>query len=201
MRLILVRHGQTVCNTAQIWHGWDDCELTALGQKQAKAVARRFAGERLHAIYSSSSKRAMQTAEILAECHRIVPVPSAELRERFAGSYEGQVVDAVVSSRPTIWQERDADPWNWRPPGGESFKEVRSRCLSAIQKIREALSTGTTAIVTHMGPARVLTSEFAGIPLAETYTMTFPSTGVSVFHLASGVSRVEVLNDASHIED
>src|SRR5438270_463330 len=111
MRLILVRHGQTNCNVENVWHGWDDCELTAEGQLQAEAVATRLTGEPIEAVYSSDSRRALQTAAAIAAPHGLYPVPDAGLRERHAGEFEGLTMQEIVSRHPTIWQDRDADLW------------------------------------------------------------------------------------------
>lgn len=199
MRLILVRHGETACNIDEIWHGWDECELTALGLAQAEAVARRLSDERLDVLYSSPSRRAMQTAQAIGRSHGLEPIPDAGLRERGAGDYEGIAVDAVVAANPRIWEDRAADYWNWRPPGGESFQQVLDRALETIERIRAEYPRKTVAAVTHMGVVRVLMSHFAGIPLAETYTMEFPSTGISVFRWDAGAVEVELLNDAAHV--
>src|SRR2546430_694451 len=105
MRLILIRHGQTPCNLAEIWHGWDNCDLTPLGLEQAGAVGRRLAGERIDAVYCSDSPRAVQTAQAVAAPHGLEPIPDAGLRERGAGEYEGIAVAEIERRRPTVWEE------------------------------------------------------------------------------------------------
>lgn len=200
MRLILVRHGQTRCNTENVWHGWDSCELTAVGLAQAEAVAARLAGERVDVVYSSDSLRALQTARAIAAPHGLAPVPDPGLRERNAGDFEGRLVDEVVARHPGIWEERAADYWGWSPPHGESFRTVLTRSLDVVNRLRAQHDDGTVVVVTHMGPLRVLISHFAGIPLAQTYETSFASTGVSIFSLDGGGPRVEVLNDASHAQ-
>jgi broad specificity phosphatase PhoE len=199
MRLILVRHGQTVCNTDNIWHGWDDCQLTEAGLAQARAVAARLAGERIDAVYSSDSRRALQTAQAIAAPHSLQPIPDPGLRERKAGEYEGMPVDEVVAQHPTVWDQRAADYWGWSPPGGESFRQVLDRTMAVVQRLAARHNGQTVVVVTHMGPARVLISRLAGIPLARTYEEVFPSTGVSIFSLEGDRARAEVLNDATHV--
>lgn len=199
MRLIVVRHGQTACNVDQIWHGWDECELTEAGLAQARAAAERLASEPIAAVYSSPSRRALQTAEAVAARHDLTPETDPRLRERNAGEFEGVSVDEIVRGRPTVFEERNADYWNWRPPGGETFRQVLERSLAAVDAIRVEHDGETVALVTHMGPARVLLSELGHISLDETYTMEFPSTGITVFHLDGEESRVERMNDAGHI--
>lgn len=199
MRLIVIRHGETACNINDVWHGWDDCALTEVGLDQAGAAAERLAGEHLDAIYSSDSRRARQTASAIARSHDLVPIPDPSWRERNAGKFEGMGIDDVLTRHPTVWEERAADYWGWRPPGGESFREVLTRTLTTVERLRAHHPDGTVAVATHMGPVRVLMSHFGGIPLEETYQMHFPSTGISVFTLHAGQAQAEMLNDDSHV--
>jgi alpha-ribazole phosphatase len=199
MRLIVVRHGQTACNTDNIWHGWDNCGLTETGEAQAKAVSARLASEHIDAIYSSDSRRTLETARLIAAMHGLEPIADPGLRERKAGEFEGVAVDEILARHPTIYQERAADYWVWRPPGGESFLEVKERTLAVIRRLTVQHRGETVVMVTHMGPLRVLVSHFMGMPLAQTYEVAFPSTGVSIFALNGDSARVEVLNDATHV--
>ena len=107
MRLILVRHGQTNCNVENVWHGWDDCELTAEGQLQAEAVATRLTGEPIEAVYSSDSRRALQTAAAIAAPHGLHPVPDAGLRERHAGDGADEGEERTRIDGPTVMLKPD----------------------------------------------------------------------------------------------
>lgn len=198
-RLIVVRHGQTECNVRDVWHGWDDCSLDEVGRRQAAAVAERLAVEPIVAVYSSDTRRALQTAQAIGERHRLQPITDPDLRERNAGEYEGVAVEDVVARRPTVWEERNADYWGWRPPSGESFDEVWRRVDAAVRRIEECYPGKTVVVVTHMGPARLLISSLAGIPLERTYDLPFPSTGVSIFTRDGTENMVEALNDAAHV--
>jgi broad specificity phosphatase PhoE len=199
VRLIVVRHGQTRCNVHNIWHGWDECDLTEEGLAQARAVGRRLAGEPIAAVYSSPSRRALQTAEAVAEPHGLLPVIEPGLRERNAGEYEGVLVDEVVAQNPTIWEDRARDYWQWRPPGGESFLDVLARTMEVVDRIRARHEGEAVVIATHMGPSRMLVSSLAGIPIEKTFQMEFPSTGISIFSLDGDEVAVELLNDGAHV--
>jgi len=201
MRLILVRHGQTTCNVQNIWHGWDHCELTAEGQSQAESVAARLAGEPVAAVYSSDSRRAMQTAAAIAAPHGLQPIPELDLRERHAGAFEGLALPDIVRRHPTVWQERDADLWGWTPPDGETLHTVLDRSLAVVDRLVARHPHETVVVVSHMTTVRALLSHLGHVPLAETYTLPFPSTGVTIISIEDGESRLELLNDASHVED
>ncbi|GIJ51279.1 phosphoglycerate mutase [Virgisporangium aliadipatigenens] len=72
--LYLVRHGEYI-------HGSEPelGVLTDLGRQQARRLAERLRGTKFTAIHHSPWERAAQTAEILAEPHRGVPLEPSEL--------------------------------------------------------------------------------------------------------------------------
>jgi broad specificity phosphatase PhoE len=184
-----------------IWHGWDQCELTEEGHAQARAVASRLADEPIAAVYTSDSRRAWQTAAAIAAPHGLQPVPDAGLRERHAGAFEGLTISDIEDRHPTVWQDRDADLWGWGPPGGEAMQRVLDRGLAVIHHLAERHPHDTVVVVSHMTMVRALISHLGHIPLAETYTQPFPSTGVTIITIEGDESRLEVLNDASHVDD
>jgi broad specificity phosphatase PhoE len=198
MRLILIRHGQTTCNLEDVWHGWDDCELTEEGRRQAAAVAARLAGEHIAAVYTSDLRRAWQTARVVSERHGLEPVVDAGLRERHSGEFEGMRVEDVTAAHPTVWEERNADYWGWRPPGGETFTEVWRRVSGVLDRLKQTHDGQTVVMVTHMCPVRLLTVHLTGISIEDTYRQQLPSTGVSIFSLDGDHVAVEILNDDSH---
>lgn len=199
MRLILIRHGETACNVADIWHGWDDCELTAVGIAQAESLAARLAAENIACVHCSDSKRAIQTAQAVAKPHGLTPIPDARFRERFAGEFEGLSVEEVVRMRPRVWEERASDYWGWSPTGGETFRQLLSRTLTGLEALKNSYPEDTIALVGHMGTVRTLMSHLADVPMKKTYEMDFPSTGVSIFRFDDGRVHVEALNDIAHI--
>lgn len=200
-RIILVRHGQSGCNVSDIWHGWDQCELTETGRRQAQAVAARLQSEPVGAIYSSDSRRAQETAEAIAAPHQLRLIMDPNLRERQAGEFEGVSTAEVVSHYPTVWQDRDADYWGWHPPGGETFCQVLDRALLVVERVRREHLGETIVLSTHMGVTRVLISHLGAIPIEDTYREPFPSTAVSIFAFEdNGIVRAEVINDAGHID-
>ena len=69
--IILVRHGETEWNVAEIFRGRIDVELNETGIKQAELLAEYLSNVKIDAIYSSPLKRALKTAEIVAGSHKL----------------------------------------------------------------------------------------------------------------------------------
>ena len=67
MRLLIARHGATQHNLDGRFTGQFDAPLSALGERQAEALAKRLAGQRFDAIIASDLLRARQTAGCIAE--------------------------------------------------------------------------------------------------------------------------------------
>ena len=64
--LLLVRHGETVANKAQILQGQTPGELNETGKEQARSVRDRMKDVHIDTFISSDLHRAIQTCEIIA---------------------------------------------------------------------------------------------------------------------------------------
>lgn len=92
MRLILVRHGETIENIKGICQGQMDGTLSSEGLEQVQKLAERLKNEHIEAIYTSDLKRAVDTTSEIFNHHSQVPLYiDKRLRERFFGSYQGKV--------------------------------------------------------------------------------------------------------------
>ena len=91
MTLYIVRHGQTEENLERILQGHLPGKLTQEGRQQVKRTAERLAqeGTNFKCILTSDLKRAMDSADILAERLHLPVIPMEILRERDWGNYTG----------------------------------------------------------------------------------------------------------------
>ncbi|MGD9832197.1 MAG: histidine phosphatase family protein, partial [Piscinibacter sp.] len=139
MRLLLVRHGETALNAARILQP-PDTPLSARGLAQARALARRLAGEPIAAIWSSDLPRAWQTAEAVAAGRSIAAEPL--LQERNFGDLRGRAYDSLGFD-PLAGSEA--------PPGGESLAEFEARIDRAVDLALSELAglPGALVLVTH----------------------------------------------------
>ena len=83
-RLIFIRHGESQHTVQGLMGGWVEYPLTALGERQVKAVADHLAELNLPGVtelYTSDLKRAVQTSRIIGETLSLKPVEMRELRE------------------------------------------------------------------------------------------------------------------------
>ncbi len=78
MKLLFIRHAQSVGNQERRMQGHGDFALSKVGEQQAEKLARRLlkSGPPSH-VYSSPLKRAAQTTQILMEHFLVAPLPAA----------------------------------------------------------------------------------------------------------------------------
>ena len=100
--IFLVRHGETVDNARQIMQGQTPGELNEQGREQARQVAERLSTEEIDAVVASDLRRAIQTAEYIAEPHHLPVVTTPLLRERDWGSFTGRFIPDL---RGEVWPD------------------------------------------------------------------------------------------------
>jgi 2,3-bisphosphoglycerate-dependent phosphoglycerate mutase len=93
--LVLVRHGQSQWNLADLFTGWTDVDLTEQGEAEARAAGRALAAAGLEptVVHTSVQTRAIRTADLaLKELDRLwIPVRrSWRLNERHYGDLQGR---------------------------------------------------------------------------------------------------------------
>lgn len=152
LTLYLVRHGQTLFNERGLVQGWVDSPLTALGLAQARGAAEALRGRPLRAVYSSTSERAGDTAELIAEFHPALSVHRTKaLKELHFGELEA-TPNRGFEERVDV-PRFFADVFAGAEvgfPGGESGREYHARVTSAVEAIVAAHPEGgEVAVVSH----------------------------------------------------
>ncbi|MBM2616402.1 2,3-bisphosphoglycerate-dependent phosphoglycerate mutase [Actinoplanes sp. LDG1-06] len=99
--LILLRHGQSSANAADVFTGWHDAGLSPLGVAQARdaAATLRACGVRPTSVHTSLLRRSIVTAEIVTDALGCGWVPvdrSWRLNERHYGALTGLSKTAVA---------------------------------------------------------------------------------------------------------
>lgn len=75
MKLILLRHGQSVWNKKNLFTGWVDIPLSALGIQESLNAGERIADVPIDVIFVSSLVRAQMTAMLAMSVHKSGKVP------------------------------------------------------------------------------------------------------------------------------
>jgi broad specificity phosphatase PhoE len=148
-KLILVRHGESSGNRDRIFAtAPHDLPLTALGYRQAQAVAARIA--QLFSptlVISSAYLRASETARIIAGALGVPLEVETDLHEREVGAHRGRSYDSLREA-PDYDPQR---PWAWKPEGGESHEEVQARVAPVLDKLARKHADQDIVVVSHGG--------------------------------------------------
>ena len=121
MKLVLIRHGESEWNKANLFTGWTDVELSDKGREEAKEAGRvlKDAGYDFDVCYTSYLKRAIHTLNLaLDEMDRAwLPVhKSWKLNERHYGGLQGlnksETAEKYGEDQVKIWRRS----FNVAPP-------------------------------------------------------------------------------------
>ncbi|RRK10297.1 histidine phosphatase family protein [Lactiplantibacillus garii] len=185
--IYFVRHGQTYFNLFNRMQGWSDSPLTDYGKRTATKVGKALAGTKFDAVYSSDSKRAIDTAKLIQQAAGLTALPFNTLmnfREVFYGYYEGDDSSRTWSlvgqkygvnslhallTKISIEESRDLmksiDPWHEAEDNATYWKRLNQGFdyLKAHHDNHEKLlivSHGTTirSMVAHFAPEIDITS-------------------------------------------
>ncbi|MFT0859363.1 histidine phosphatase family protein [Ancylobacter sp. G4_0304] len=165
-RIFLVRHGETDWNLAGRLQGGQDIPLNDLGREQAADTARvidRLSRGALPSVYVASPlSRAAQTMQILRAELGLPPDDfrrEPRLKEINFGRWEGHSWPELRRRDPATLALRDADPWNYVPPGGESYVMLCERVKAALAALDQ-----DAVVVSHGGVVRAILHLLAGMP-------------------------------------
>jgi probable phosphoglycerate mutase len=171
--LYFIRHGETDFNVAQRLQGRSETRLNARGRTQASEIAgvlcdllardRRQPSD--YAYVSSPLLRARETMELLRSELGLDPKAYAiddRLAEISYGEWEGFTLPEIQARDAGVLLRRDRDKWDFRPPGGESYREVAERVAAWYATV-----TRDSVVAAHGGVARALMANFHILPEEE----------------------------------
>jgi alpha-ribazole phosphatase len=170
--IFLLRHGEIRnLKEGKRFIGWQDVALSDVGLAQARKWADYFSAAALKNICCSDLSRCLETARIIGARCSLEPSPFPELREIHLGRWDGQSFETIQSRDPAAFLERGDRIADYRPPGGESFRDLQARVWPVFKKIVQPSSGGPTLIVTHAGVIRVLLCRILGMPLENLFSI------------------------------
>lgn len=199
-RLLLLRHGQTPLSVERRYSGRGNPDLTEVGRAQAAAAAARLGADGgIAAVVSSPLGRARQTARAAADALGLDVTVHEGLTETDFGDWEGLTFGEASRRDPDLHRRWLGDT-SVRPPGGESFDEVRTRVDAARVDLIRANPGRTVLVVSHVTPIKTLLQLAldAGPSLLYRLHLDLASLSVAEFYPDDGAS-VRLVNDTSHL--
>ncbi|HEY6806602.1 MAG TPA: histidine phosphatase family protein [Pyrinomonadaceae bacterium] len=201
--LLLIRHGQSQGNAERRFGGHTATPLSPLGHTQAQAAADALATKSITAIYSSDLKRAIQTAEPLAQLTGLPIQTTVAFRERSVGVMEGLTFEDAAEKHPEQYAALLRRDFEHVLEGGESYRQLLDRAWQKLDQIIEDNRGGTIAVFSHTGTICILVLHLMGAldsPQLKPIWLSSSNCGISRFELRhDGFIRVINLNDTRHL--
>jgi len=201
VRLILLRHGETESNRQRLALGREDVPLNEKGRRQAAALGSSLDGVTVSAVFSSPLRRAVETAQPLAEARGLEVQVDEDLTEMAVGELEGLTPQELRDRYGDFlrqWFSTEAG--RLRMPGGESLQDVQDRAWAAIERLRERHPEDTVAVVTHNFTIHAILCRALGLPLANFRRFRHDLTAKAVLDVRQDRAVVISLNDTCHLE-
>ena len=194
--MVLCRHGQSEWNLKNLFTGWKDPDLTALGVEEAKAAGKRLKakGISFDVAFTSDLTRAQKTCQLILDELGQPQLPTTRhmaLNERDYGELSGLNKDDARKK----WGEAQVHVWRRSydipPPGGESLKDTAARVLPYyVHDVLPAVLSGKrTLVAAHGNSLRALIMAIEGLS-GEAIIARELATGVPIVYRLNADSTV-----------
>ncbi|PLT28592.1 histidine phosphatase family protein [Peribacillus deserti] len=197
MKLLLIRHGESEADLLHVHEGRADFSLTENGRWQVHKLA-AFLKEnyKIDKLYSSTLKRAAETAGIIGEALNLDVELRGELMEHNNGALAGLKYDEVEERYPA---PEGGYKMHECVPEGETEIEFRARIEGAFSRILADNGYGTLAIVSHGGAISRMMQAFFRLPFnVEHYVLT-GDTGIHLLEDRGTQRIVHFMNSTEHL--
>lgn len=161
---MIVRHGTSTYNEAKRVAGWIDAPLAPAGWELARRLREALADVTIDAVYSSTLRRAAETAAATAASRGLVVRRREALREQCLGVLEGRYRDERDPEAAALWALRAEDRAGATTPGAEAFATLVDRVRAGLEDILPAHAEESILIVGHRVANRAMLGALLGLP-------------------------------------
>lgn len=179
--------------------------LNEEGRAEAEALAERLAGVHLDVIYSSPMERARETAQPIADRHRLEVRVHPGLNEVDCGEWSGEPIHRLREH--PYWIPIQVLPSRVPYPGGENAWDVQVRMVAALEEIRATHPDQTIAVISHADPIRIAVAHYIGLPLDLFRRLSISPASVTILAFDPlpqdpklSMPRLLCLNDTAHLK-
>ncbi|MFK7920298.1 MAG: MSMEG_4193 family putative phosphomutase [Ilumatobacter sp.] len=191
--ILLVRHGQTPTTGKVLPGRAKGLHLADEGHRQAQTAADRIAElSGVEAVYSSPLERAKETAAPISKALGLKTKIDRGLFECDFGDWTGK--ELVKLNKLPEWQTVQRAPSTFRFPNGESFTEMQTRMVSALDRLRLAHPGGTIVCVSHADTIKAAVAHALGTHIDLFQRIVISPASVSAITWHSGGPIVLAVN-------
>ncbi len=190
--LYLVRHGVT-SHTGHRVTGWmEGVHLTDEGRRQAENAAQYLADVPLRAIYSSPIDRTIETARAIAAVHDLDVKVNHAIGEVRYGKWTNRSLKSLM--RTKLWGTVQRWPSAARFPEGETLREVQTRAVDEIERLRGEHPRDAICCVSHGDTIKLVIAHYLGLHIDLFQRIFIGPASVSVLNVSDYGPQVLSLN-------
>jgi len=204
--LYLIRHAKSEANeTPHLITGRSNhSPLSEKGERQAHLLGERFRDEGItfDDVYSSTAVRTQETAKIV--CSYIGfsldgIVANDDFLELDQGDWVGRDRNEIYT--PEVLQKINSNNWQFRPPNGESQKEVEDRMYARIEQdvLQQVDQDLRVAVFGHGMAIKCFLRRVMEFTPNITYRIWIKNTGITQLHYKEDGWYPIRINDSSHL--
>ncbi|MFM9137063.1 MAG: histidine phosphatase family protein, partial [Actinomycetota bacterium] len=159
--VLLVRHGRTPTTGKVLPGRARGLHLAESGVAEAQRAAQRIAEiGSVAAVYASPLERARETAAPISQATKRATIVHKGLLECDFGDWTGAPLTRLM--KKPEWTTVQKAPSTFRFPNGESFLEMQTRMVSAIDDIRSHHPGKVVVCVSHADPIKAAVAHAMG---------------------------------------
>lgn len=212
-KLVLLRHGRSTWNVANLFTGWVDVPISSEGRIDALLVAEKLRDYDFAVVFTSELVRAVET--MLLACSKFsngktlvlehgskwekhapvgeeIPVyQDKALNERYYGMLQGlnkaEMMKKYGEEQVRLWRRS----FRTRPPGGESLQDTAKRTLPYFHKkiIPELKKGKNVLVVAHGNSIRAIVMELDKLSEEQVVSLEIPFDKYIEYDYAGGKWR------------
>ena len=191
--VLLVRHGRTPTTGKVLPGRAKGLHLAESGVAEAARAAERIAEiGRVAAVYASPLERARETAAPIARITKHTTRIHKGLLECDFGDWTGAPLQRLM--KKPEWKTVQKAPSTFRFPNGESFLEMQTRMVSAIDDIRSHHPGKVVVCVSHADPIKAAVAHAMGTHIDLFQRIVIGTCSVSAIAYAGSVPIVLTVN-------
>jgi probable phosphoglycerate mutase len=197
-RLYLVRHAQSEGNRGEYEDADQDPPLSAVGLEQAGRLARRFARQRVDAVYASPLRRTLETAQAIADQAGQQVRILEDLREVDLGGAQRDF-DAYGEEQALALREQIGRQPTWDSfPGSEGSAAARRRIAGALDRIVAECPGKRVVVVAHAAVIQTYVSHVLGV--GRDFVFYPFNAGITSIRAKDDRRVIWRLNDVAHLD-
>ncbi len=180
VRIIYVRHGESLWNPIGRYQGRLDPELSERGHRQAELLAKTLKKYNPTLLFTSPLKRTYLTAEYISKELNLPINIDEDIIEIDHGDWSGLLVDEVKEKYPDMFRNWLYNPEVVNFPNGENLEAVFKRAKRFQEKMLEKYDGEVVVAVSHTVPIRASLVAGLNLPLSKFWSFGCDNASYSI---------------------